>query len=123
MKISNHPDKHQDETSGSDIDRGSQSSKSGIHASVKVGFFIGQAIILLSFPFEVLAAFSELPGFVEAQANEALIVALCANIPFVIVCEIVAWVAFVKKQTIAMLVATIIPILVLAILVISGNLF
>jgi hypothetical protein len=77
-------------------------------------FSLGQAIILLSLPFEVLAAFRELPGFVEAQANEGLIVALCSYIPFVIVCEIVAWIGFVKRQGFRMIVGTVVPLLALA---------
>jgi hypothetical protein len=82
-----------------------------------VGFFIGQAMLLLSFPIEILAAFIKLPSFAEAQANEGLILALCANIPFVIACEIVAWAAFVKKKTFRMIVATIAPLLAMAVLV------
>lgn len=97
--------------------------KPGIHPSVKAVFFVGQAIILLSFPFEVRAALSELPGWVEAQANEALIAGLCATIPFVIVCEIAAWAAFVKRQIAGMLIATVAPIIILVMLVLSGYLF
>ena len=83
----------------------------------KVGFLIGQAIILISFPIEILAAFRELPSFTEAQANEGLILALCAYIPFMIVCEIVAWLGFVKKQTFRMIVGTVAPLLALIALV------
>ena len=83
----------------------------------KVGFLIGQAILLLSFPLEIIAAFIKLPSWTEAQANEGLIIALCAYIPFVIICEIVAWVAFVKKQMFRMIVVTIAPLLALALLV------
>ena len=90
---------------------------SGIHTSAKVGFFIGQAIILLSFPIEVLVAFIKLPSFTEAQANEGLILALCAYLPFVIICEIVAWVAFVKQQMSRTIVATMTPLLALVVLV------
>jgi hypothetical protein len=115
--ISSHLDELPVETSEPNTDHGTKSYISSIRASVKVGFFIGQAIILLSFPIEILAAFIKLPSFAEAQANEGLILTLCAYIPFVIICEIVAWVAFVKKQMFRMIVATIAPLLALAVLV------
>jgi len=83
----------------------------------KVGFFIGQAIILVSFPIEILAALIKLPSFADAQANEGLILALCAYIPFVIICEIVAWLGFVKKQPFRVIVGTIAPLLALVVLV------
>ena len=38
----------------------------------KVGFFIGQAILLLSLPVEMIAAFMKLPSWVEAQASESM---------------------------------------------------
>lgn len=88
-----------------------------VETLVKGGFFMGQAIILLSFPFEILAAFLKLPSFTEAQANEGLILALCAYVPLVIVCEIAAWIAFVKKQRFRMIITTIAPLLALAVLV------
>lgn len=84
---------------------------------IKVGFFIGQAILLFSFPIEIIAAFMKLPGWVEAQANEGLIIALCAYIPFVIICEIVAWIGFVRKQRFRMTIGTIAPLLALVVLV------
>ena len=83
----------------------------------KVGFFIGQAILLLSFPVEMIAAFMKLSSWVEAQANEGLIIALCIYIPFVILCEIVAWIGFVRKQRFRMTVGTIAPLLALIVLV------
>ncbi len=85
--------------------------------SVKVGFFIGQAAILLTFPIETLAALIKLPNFTEAQANEGLIFSLCAYIPLAVVCEILAWSAFIRKQTFLMLLATLVPLLALAFLV------
>lgn len=115
--IPNHLGERPVETSEPNTDHGTKSFISSMHTSVKVGVFIGQAIILLSFPIEVLAAFLKLPSFAEAQANEGLIVALCGYIPFVIICEIVAWVGFVKKQMFRMIVATIAPLFVLAVLV------
>ena len=107
--ISTHPDQLPVETSDPHTEHGSS-----LRTPVKVGFFIGQAIILLSFPIEILAAVIKLPSFAEAQANEGLIVSLCAYIPFVIICEMVAWVGFVKKQTLNMIVATVPPLLALA---------
>jgi uncharacterized membrane protein len=114
---SSHLDELQVEALKPNTDHGTKSSISSIRTSVKVGFFIGQAIILLSFPIEILAAFIKLPSFAEAQANEGLILALCAYIPFVIICEIVAWVAFVKKQMFGMILATMAALLALAVLV------
>ena len=115
--ISSHPDELPVVSTGPNADHGTKSSMPGMRTPVKVGFLIGQAIVLVSFPFEVLAAFIKLPSFVEAQANEGLIVALCAAIPFVILCEIAAWMAFAKKQVFLMIGATIAPLLALAVLV------
>jgi len=53
------------------------------------------------------------PGWTEAQANAGLIIALCAYIPFVIICEIVAWIGFVSKQKFRMTVGTLAPLLAL----------
>lgn len=107
--ISSHPDQLPVETSDPNTEH-----RSAIRTPVKVGFFIGQAIILLSLPFEIRIAVIKLPSFVEAQASEGLMVSLCAYIPFVILCEIVAWIAFVKKQPLRMIVATVPPLLALA---------
>jgi hypothetical protein len=89
----------------------------GLPVGTKIWFFIGQAMLLASFPMEILATFRQLPGFAEAQANEALILALCAYIPFTIVCELVAWLGFVKRQTFRMMVGTIAPFVALLTLV------
>jgi hypothetical protein len=105
---STHPDQLPVETLNPNTDHGSS-----LRTPIKVGFFIGQAIILLSFPIEILAAVIKLPSFAEAQANEGLIVSLCAYIPFVIICEIVAWVAFAKKKKLSMVFATVLPLLAL----------
>lgn len=113
---SSHLDELPVETLEPNTDHRIKSSISSIRTSVKVEFFIGQAIILLSFPIEILTAFIKLPSFAEAQANEGLILALCAYIPFVIICEIVAWVAFAKKKMFPMIVATIAPLLALVVL-------
>jgi hypothetical protein len=94
-----------------------------MNTSIKVGFFLGQAIILLSLPYEIFAFLSALPSWVEAQANEMLIISLGTYIPFVLLCETAAWVAFRSKQARSMLVATMAPIIVLVILVLSGYLF
>lgn len=107
--ISCHPDQLPVETS----DRNTE-NRSAFRTPVKVGFFVGQAILLLLLPYEILIAVIKLPSFVEAQANEGLIVSLCAYIPFVILSEIVAWIAFVKKQTSRMIVMTVLPLLALA---------
>lgn len=88
-----------------------------LRVETKAGFIIGQAILLFSFPLEIIAAFIKLPSWTEAQANEGLIIALCAYIPFVIVCEIVAWMGFVRKQGFRMTVGTIAPLLALVVLV------
>ena len=102
---------------GDDMNKFISSHLDELPIETKVGFFIGQAIILVSYPIEILAAFRELPSFAEAQANEGLILALCAYIPFTIICEIVAWLGFVKKQKNRMIVGTIAPLLVLVALV------
>ncbi len=83
----------------------------------KVWFFIGQATILLTLPFETIAALIKLPSFAEAQANEGLIFSLLAYIPLAVACEIVAWAGFVKKRSSQMLIATLVPLLALAFLV------
>lgn len=87
---------------------------SSLRTPIKAGFFLGQAIILLTLPVEIVAAILKLPSFTEAQANEGLIVSLCAYVPFVILCEVVAWVAFAKKQTLLMMVGTVAPLVALA---------
>ena len=101
----------------------SNNPQAGMNLAVKAGFFLGQAIILLSLPFEIFAFLSALPGWVEEQADEVLIISLGGYIPFVILCEIAAWVAFRTKQARTMLVATMAPIIVLVILALSGYLF
>jgi hypothetical protein len=102
---------------GGDMSKNISSPLYELPVETKVGFFIGQVILLLSFPLEIIAAFIKLPSWTEAQANEGLIIALCAYIPFVIICEIVAWIGFVRKQRFRMTVGTIAPLLALVVLV------
>ena len=97
--------------------------QSKMNASSKAGFFLGQAILLLALPFEILVFLSILPSWVEEQADEVRIISLGAYIPFLILCEIAAWIAFRNKQTRAMLVDTMAPIIVLIILALAGYLF
>ena len=114
---SNHPDQQSVAPPPLNTDRGPESSASRVQRSARVAFFVGQAAILLTFPIEAIATLAKLPSFADAQANEGLIFALCAYIPLVIACEILAWVAFAKKRTLLMLVATLVPLLGLATLV------
>ena len=101
----------------------SNDPQTGMNVSTKAAFFLGQAIILLSLPYEIFAFLSALPGWVEEQADEVLIISLGGYIPFMILCEIAAWVAFRRKQARTMLVATMAPIIVLIMLALSGYLF
>ena len=94
-----------------------------MNASSKAGFFLGQAILLLTLPYEISTFISVLPSWVEEQADEVRIISLGAYIPFLILCEIAAWVAFRNKQTRAMMVDTMTPIIVLTILALAGYLF
>ena len=94
-----------------------------VNTTIKAGFFLGQAIILLSLPYEIYAFLTALPGWVEAQADEVLIISLGAYIPFVILCEIAAWAAVRRMEARSILIATIAPIFVLVILILSGYLF
>jgi hypothetical protein len=116
-KARTHLDELPVETLQPDTDHETESSISSIRKPAKVAFFVGQAAILLTFPVETLAALAKLPTFAEAQANEGLIFSLCAYVPLMIACDIVAWAAFAKKRTLPMLVATLVPLLALAMLV------
>ena len=93
-----------------------------MNASSKAGFFLGQAILLLTLPYEIFVFLSVLPSWVEEQADEVRIISLGMYIPFMIVCEVAAWVAFRNKQTRAMIVDTTAPIIVLIILALAGYL-
>jgi threonine/homoserine/homoserine lactone efflux protein len=101
----------------------SNNPQTEMNASSKAGFLIGQAILLFTLPFVIFTFLSVLPSWVEAQADEVLIISLGAYIPFVILCEIAAWTAFRHKQTKAMIVDTLAPIIVLIILALAGYLF
>ena len=101
----------------------SNNPQTEMNASSKAGFFLGQAILLLTLPYEIVVFLSVLPSWVEAQPDEVRIISLGAYIPFLILCEIAAWVAFSNKQTRAMMVDTMAPIIVLMILALTGYLF
>ncbi len=101
----------------------SNNPQTEMNAFSKAGFFLGQAILLLTFPYEVFVFLSVLPSWVEEQADEVRIISLGTYIPFVILCEIAAWFAFRNKQTGTMLVDTMAPIIVLIILALAGYLF
>ena len=101
----------------------SNNPQTEMNASSKAGFFLGQAILLFTLPYEILVFLSVLPSWVEEQADEVRILSLGMYIPFMILCEIAAWVAFRSQQTRTMLVATMAPIIVLILLALSGYLF
>ena len=101
----------------------SNNPQTDMNATSKAGFFLGQVILLLTLPYEIFVFLSVLPGWVEAQADEVRIISLGMYIPFLVLCEIAAWVALRNKQTRVMMVDTMAPIIVFIILALAGYLF